>query len=134
MYYGEYEGEDNMAHGDDVYSKSVRAGKRTYFFDVKATKGNDYFITITESRRRTDDGGNFSYEKHKLFLYKEDFAKFTEGFEDVVNFIQTHNTKSEFTRFQEKPAAKVEIDENPQPELKEDSIANSFSNVNFDEL
>lgn len=78
-----------MEHsGDDVFSKSVRAGKRTYFFDVKTTRGNDYYLTITESKRRVDKEGQFSYEKHKIFLYKEDFEKFREGLEEVVAFIK----------------------------------------------
>lgn len=74
--------------GDDVFSKSVRAGKRTYFFDVKTTRGNDYYLTITESKRRVDKDGQFSYEKHKIFLYKEDFEKFREGLDEVVAFIK----------------------------------------------
>ena len=74
---------------EDVYSKPVRAGKRTYFFDVKATKGNnDYYLTITESKRRQEQDGTFSYDKHKIFLYKEDFEKFAEGLEDAVAFIR----------------------------------------------
>ncbi|MFY9115982.1 MAG: DUF3276 family protein [Bacteroidales bacterium] len=78
-----------MEHsGDDVFSKSVRAGKRTYFFDVKTTKGNDYYLTITESKRRVERDGQFSYEKHKIFLYKEDFEKFKEGLDEVVAFIK----------------------------------------------
>ena len=78
-----------MQHsGDDVFSKSVRAGKRTYFFDVKTTRGNDYYLTITESKRRVDKDGQFSYEKHKIFLYKEDFEKFREGLDEVVAFIK----------------------------------------------
>ena len=66
--------------GEDIYSKPVRAGKRTYFFDVKSTKDNkDFYLTITESKRRSGADGNFSYDKHKIFLYKEDFEKFAEG-------------------------------------------------------
>jgi len=65
--------------GEDVYSKPVRAGKRTYFFDVKTTKGNDYYLTITESKRKVEKDGHFAYDKHKIFLYKEDFDKFAEG-------------------------------------------------------
>lgn len=73
----------------EIYSKAVRAGKRTYFFDVKQTISNEYYLTITESKRRfNNDQGNFFYEKHKLFLYKEDFDKFAEGLEDVVRFIK----------------------------------------------
>ena len=76
-------------NAEDVYSKPVRAGKRTYFFDVKTTKGNnDYYLTITESKRRQEQDGTFSYDKHKIFLYKEDFEKFAEGLEDAVAFIR----------------------------------------------
>lgn len=71
---------------DEVFSKRVRAGKRTYFFDVKTTKGNDYYITITESKKRFDDG---NYVKHKIFLYKEDFNKFMEAFTETVNHVKS---------------------------------------------
>lgn len=75
---------------NEVYSKSVRAGKRTYFFDVKATRSEEFYITITESKKRfNNDNGKFYYEKHKIFLYREDFEKFTEGLEEVMQFIQT---------------------------------------------
>lgn len=74
---------------DDVFSTSVRAGKRTYFFDVKATRGNDLFMTITESKRSgMDDNGNFSFEKHKIFLYKEDFEKFMAGLQESFDHIR----------------------------------------------
>lgn len=69
---------------DDIYSKAVRAGKRTYFFDVKATRANELYLTITESKRRfNQQTGNFFYEKHKLFLYREDFDKFKEALEET---------------------------------------------------
>ena len=75
--------------GEDVYSKPVRAGKRTYFFDVKSTKGNnDYFLTITESKRRTNPDGSYTYDKHKIFLYKEDFCKFTEGLNETIEYVK----------------------------------------------
>ena len=75
--------------GDDVYSKPVRAGKRTYFFDVKSTKDNkDFYMTITESKRRTNPDDSYAYDKHKIFLYKEDFEKFAEGFQEVVEYIR----------------------------------------------
>lgn len=76
---------------DEIFSKAVRAGKRTYFFDVKATKGNDHYLTITESKRRYDDEGNFFFEKHKLFLYKEDFEKFADGLKETVDKIASLN-------------------------------------------
>ncbi len=71
---------------EEVFSKKVKAGKRTYFFDVKATRGNDYYITITESKKRPEDG---MYIKHKIFLYKEDFNKFLEAFQETINFVKT---------------------------------------------
>ena len=76
---------------DDVYSKPVRAGKRTYFFDVKSTRGNDdFYITITESKRKQGRDGGFTYDKHKIFLYKEDFEKFAEGLQDAVDYIKNN--------------------------------------------
>jgi hypothetical protein len=73
---------------DDIYSKVVRAGKRTYFFDVKATRRNDFYLTITESKKRVGRDGKFFFEKHKIFLYKEDFEKFTEGLSEVIEYIR----------------------------------------------
>ncbi|MBC8320785.1 MAG: DUF3276 family protein [Bacteroidetes bacterium] len=75
---------------DDLFSKVVRAGKRTYFFDVKATRTNQQYITITESKRRfNEEQGKFFYEKHKVFLYGEDFDKFKDGLNDAITFIET---------------------------------------------
>ena len=71
---------------NEIFSKRVRAGKRTYFFDIKATRSNDYYLTITESKRKYKDDG-FSYEKHKIFLYKEDFAKFVNALNQTVNHV-----------------------------------------------
>jgi hypothetical protein len=102
-------------NGDDVFSKPVRAGKRTYFFDVKATKGNDYYLTVTESKRRVDKDGRFVYDKHKIFLYKEDFEKFTEGLEEVIRFIK-----------EKCPVTERVYTENPEEK--------SFSDVDFDQL
>ena len=73
---------------EEIYSRPVRAGKRTYFFDVKATRGQDLYMTITESKRRFDDDGNVHYQKHKIFLYREDFENFEEGFVDAVQKIE----------------------------------------------
>lgn len=74
---------------DNVYSKQVKAGKRTYFFDVKATKGNkDYFLVIGERKRRLNQDGSYTIEKHKIYLYKEDFDKFAEGFNEVLDYVK----------------------------------------------
>ncbi len=72
----------------EIFSKRVRAGKRTYFFDVKSTRSNDYYLTITESKRRFKDDG-FVYEKHKIFLYKEDFDKFIDALRETVDHVKT---------------------------------------------
>ncbi len=74
---------------DDIFSKAIRAGKRTYFFDVKSTRGNDLYLTITESKKRFHDDGKHSYEKHKIFLYKEDFEKFADGFQEALEKIKS---------------------------------------------
>ena len=73
---------------DEIFSKKVKAGKRTYFFDIKATRSNDYYLTITESKRKIN-GDNFSYEKHKIFLYKEDFLKFVDALNESVDHVRT---------------------------------------------
>jgi hypothetical protein len=89
--------EQNQGQGqndsDIIYSQVIRAGKRTYFLDVKATRKNDYYLTITESKKRFKRNGKRFFEKHKVFLYKEDFDKFTENLEDVITFIK--NAKSD---------------------------------------
>ena len=122
MYFEDY---DNAGfqerNGDDVYSKPVRAGKRTYFFDVKATKGNDYYLTITESKRRIERDGRYVYDKHKIFIYKEDFDKFADGLQEVVNYIR------------ERLPAGPDTTPAETPEEPGQSPA-SFADVNFEEL
>lgn len=82
-YGNNYEGRNS----DSLFSKRIKAGKRrTYFFDVRATRGNDYFITITESKKRFDDGG---YDRHKMFLYKEDFHKFLNALQETIGYVKT---------------------------------------------
>lgn len=73
---------------NEIFSQRVRAGKRTYFFDIKSTKANDYYLTITESKRRYKEDGYY-YEKHKIFLYKEDFDKFLEALQGTINHVKT---------------------------------------------
>ena len=81
---------------EELYSVRVRAGKRTYFFDVKETRGKDLYMTITESKRNFDNNGNVNYSKHKLFLYREDFEKFEDGFIDATDKIKELMTTGEF--------------------------------------
>ena len=117
---------------ESIYSKKVRAGRRrTYFFDVRTTRSNDYYITVTESKRKFDEDG---YERHKLFLYKEDFNKFVEGLSDTVNHIKTELLPDydfdEFTRPLEdgtpqngesftKEEASSEVSETPSDQVEE---------------
>ena len=115
MYSEDFDGANAQERSaEDVFSKPVRAGKRTYFFDVKTTKGNDYYLTITESKRKVEKDGRFVYDKHKIFLYKEDFDKFSEGLQEVIDYIRTNCLKD---------ADKSGTEED-----------GNFSDVNFEEL
>ena len=79
--------ENDMLEKDEIFSKVLRAGRRTYFFDVRATKADDYYITITESKKFTEEDGSFHFKKHKIYLYKEDFAAFTEILEEMTSYV-----------------------------------------------
>ncbi len=80
--------EDYQKEKTEIFGKAVKAGKRTYFFDVKSTKAGDYYITVTESKKKFVEDGKFVYDKHKIFLYKEDFKKFLDTLNETMNFIQ----------------------------------------------
>ena len=109
--------ESTEASREEIFSETVRAGKRTYFFDVKSTRAGELYLTVTESKRRfNNDSGKFFYEKHKLFLYKEDFEKFATGLQTTINFIHTG----------EKPE--------PKPEEEESNIKNMHLDVEFEDL
>ena len=104
---------------DEIHSNAVRAGKRTYFFDVKATRRNDYYLTITESKKRFNRDGKFFYEKHKVFLYKEDFDKFADALKEMIEYIREANPqpieleedKVQVTSEEEKDFTKVEFED-----------------------
>ncbi|HKL07426.1 MAG TPA: DUF3276 family protein [Bacteroidales bacterium] len=110
---------------DEIFSKVVRAGKRTYFLDVKTTRRNDYYLTITESKKRFNRDGRHYFEKHKVFLYKEDFDKFTENLQEVIDFIKNAVQNQENDSF-EPAEVNAEID-NTKNE-------NYTSDVKFDDL
>jgi len=118
-------GNDEKNVREEIYTKVVRAGKRTYFFDVKATRKEDYYLTITESKKRLGKEGKIFYEKHKIFLYKEDFEKFTEGLKDAVTFIG--NGRKELN-------AEITNSEEEQKQEPVDLSAREFTNVDFDDL
>lgn len=117
---------------EEIYSRPVRAGKRTYFFDVKATRGQDLYMTITESKRRFDDDGNVHYQKHKIFLYREDFANFEEGFVDAVEKIQELMATGNYRD----PIAERKAKEQEEPmEASDDGNATDASDdISFDDL
>jgi hypothetical protein len=120
-------GVENAAR-DEIFSKAVRAGKRTYFFDVKATRRNDYYLTITESKKRFNRDGRFFYEKHKIFLYKEDFDKFIEGLSSSVDFIKTNAPEQTVDR-------DVEDDQDLyQREEVGELVSDNYTDVDFDDL
>jgi len=110
---------------EEIYTKVVRAGKRTYFFDVKATRKEDYYLTITESKKRLGNEGKIFYEKHKIFLYKEDFEKFADGLHNAVSFIgnEKNELRTEITHSEE------ETKQEPV-----DLSAREFTNIDFEDL
>lgn len=119
-----------MMKNDDIFSRVIRAGRRTYFFDVRSTKADDYYLTITESKKFTNDDGSFFYKKHKIYLYKEDFDGFKEALEEATQFIV--NEKGEEV-----------ISERHQSDFKkENNLSNenvleetkAFTDVKFDDI
>ena len=124
MYREDFErGFSQERNTEDVYSKPVRAGKRTYFFDVKSTRDNkDFYLTITESKRRQERDGNFVFDKHKIFLYKEDFEKFAAGLQEVVQFIK------------EKCPVQERVYTEPSDNAAPQAERNDFTDVDFDKL
>jgi hypothetical protein len=114
---------------EEIYSVSVRAGKRTYFFDVKSTRRDEFYLTITESKKRFEQDGNFHFEKHKIFLYKEDFEKFIDGLQEVITFID-QNQQDEFVEQQEVG----ELEDSEENVLEEVSFSKDYTKLEFDDL
>ena len=113
--------ENNDKRMESVYSKRIRAGKRrTYFFDVKATRGNELYLTITESKKRMGKDGKMYYEKHKIFLYKEDFEKFIESLNSVFDYIKANQEIVPRTEHSE--------------EMELTEVETDYSTVDFDDL
>jgi hypothetical protein len=119
------EEKEEITGKEEIFSKVVRAGKRTYFFDVKATRREDYYLTITESKKRLGKEGKVFYEKHKIFLYKEDFEKFTEGLKHAVEFID--NDKESLSQ-------SVTVSDSIKTQEKPEFTPGEFTNVEFDDL
>ena len=140
---------------EEIFSKSVRAGRRTYFFDVRSTRAEDYYMTVTESKRDFNEDGTPFYKKHKIYLYKEDFAKFKEALNEVSDYVikekgeevitNTKTKKNEITENtlevkkkkievkKEKVEIKKKIKTKVKPGIKEET-SSDFTEVNFDDL
>lgn len=110
---------------EEIFTKIIRAGKRTYFFDVKATRKDDYYLTITESKKRIGKEGKAFYEKHKIFLYKEDFDKFAEGLQDAVAFIGSGKEYRD---------AMISANVGQPVEVSSEIAGAEFTNIEFDDL
>lgn len=132
----ENENDGSNRRADDIYSKSLRAGNRTYFFDVKSTKSGDLYLTVTESKRRfNNDNGRFFYEKHKLFLYPEDFADFTENLNHTLDKISELNGGKEIVSRAELEAQREQSKEEDTPNVADNGESiNEFSDVSFEDL
>jgi hypothetical protein len=127
----------NYPEKNEFLSKVVRAGKRTYFFDLKTTRRNDFYLTITESKKRMDQDGNPFYEKHKIFLYSEDFESFNEGLQQMMEYIQT--VQPELKSYEDGSSAPIFIKHNKnavvetEPELEE-AVLEGYTNIDYDNL
>ena len=121
--------ENDSKFREEIYSVSVRAGKRTYFFDVKSTRRDEFYLTITESKKRFEQDGSFHFEKHKIFLYKEDFEKFIDGLQEVITFID-QNQQDEFVDQSEV----AELEGSEEKVLEEVSFSKDYTKLEFDDL
>ena len=121
--------ENDSKFREEIYSVSVRAGKRTYFFDVKSTRRAEFYLTITESKKRFEQDGSFHFEKHKIFLYKEDFEKFMDGLQEVVTYID-QNQQDDIENH-----AELDNYQNKEEQILEEAdISKDYTKLEFDDL
>ena len=116
---------------EEIYSKVLRAGRRTYFFDVRSTKAGDYYLTVTESKKFTNDDGSFHYKKHKIYLYKEDFTEFNAILIEMTDYIIKEKGQEVISDRHKKDYVKGEFQ---HEESKEKHSSDSFVDVNFDDI
>ena len=121
------EGHDNKSQ--EIFSKILRAGRRTYFFDVRSTRAEDYYLTITESKKHTNEDGSAYYKKHKIYLYKEDFLRFKDIFDDVTKFIIDEKGEEVISDFEGKNDDNT--DSTPEKLTKDTP---SFTNIEFEDI
>ncbi len=118
---------------EEIYSKAIRAGRRTYFFDVRSTRARDYYLTITESKRDFNEDGTPFYKKHKIYLYKEDFSNFKDALTEFTDYIIKEKGEEIISLKKEEKNHVKDVEEKEEKEEKEES-STDFTEVNFDEL
>ncbi|WP_420602448.1 PUR family DNA/RNA-binding protein [Flagellimonas sp.] len=123
-------GDKDIMDQEEIYSKVLRAGRRTYFFDVRSTKAGDYYLTITESKKFTHDDGSFHYKKHKIYLYKEDFSAFRDIMEEMMDYIIDEKGQEVISERHQKDFKKEE--DNKASE--NGSAPENFTDVDFDDI
>ncbi|MBA6314562.1 PUR family DNA/RNA-binding protein [Cellulophaga baltica] len=125
-------GEKELMDQEEIYSKVLRAGRRTYFFDVRSTKAGDYYLTVTESKKFTHDDGSFHYKKHKIYLYKEDFSAFKENLDEMMNYIIEEKGTEVISERHQKDFKREEdiLVENTAEKISTES----FTDVSFDDI
>ena len=116
---------------EEIFSKSVRSGRRTYFFDVRSTRAGDYYLTVTESKRDFNEDGTPFYKKHKIYLYKEDFVKFKEALNDVCDYIIKEKGEEIISNTERK---NKDISETKEEPTTKEKPSTDFTEVNFDDL
>ncbi|NUY82374.1 PUR family DNA/RNA-binding protein [Flavobacterium sp. MAH-1] len=122
--------ENDMMEKEEIFSKVLRAGRRTYFFDVRATRADDYYITITESKKFTEEDGSFHFKKHKIYLYKEDFTAFNEILNDMTSYVLNQKGEEVISeRHQRDFKREYNIER-----IEESAKAASFTDVDFDDI
>jgi len=128
--------ENNYNVNEDIFSKVLRAGRRTYFFDVRSTKAGDYYLTISESKKFTNEDGTFYFKKHKIYLYKEDFENFSEILGEMTKYIIDQKGSEVISEIHDKDfkAKKAEAEEKANEDEKEDSDADKFTDVSFEDI
>ena len=124
---------NSMMEKEEIFSKVLRAGRRTYFFDVRATKAEDYYLTITESKKFTNDDGSFHYKKHKIYIYKEDFAEFKDILAEMTDYIINEKGDEVISERHQKDFKK-EYDDKPPVTEDELKTPESFTDIDFDDI
>jgi hypothetical protein len=123
--------ENDLLEKDEIFSKVLRAGRRTYFFDVRSTRADDYYVTITESKKFTEEDGSYHFKKHKIYLYKEDFVAFTEILSEMTDYVLQNKGEEVISERHQKDYKKENF---YQQDQVADTTEKSFTDVDFDDI